>query len=138
MKRVDSHLGSKVAQHFCYLELLTQPCAHAFAHSERLLYLHKQAHGSSSTPPSRPFTYLLTKLGTCNPTHENTPSAHAHPDNKNTTIHTLRAGKKTRTCLLEKRPVREVHELCTSKNVRRFVGSSPSHLDFLQQTFDCD
>lgn len=39
---------------------------------------------------------------------------------------------------LQKQPVREVHELCTSKNVIWCVGSSPSHLDFLQQTFDCD
>lgn len=137
MKRVNSHLGSKVAQHFCYLKLLTQPMRTCIR-LKRLPYLCKHAHGSSSTPPTRPFTYLLTKLGTCTPTHENTPSARAHPDNKNMTIHTLRAGKKTRTCLLEKQSVTEVHELCTSKNVRWFVGSSPSHLDFLQQTFDCD
>lgn len=39
---------------------------------------------------------------------------------------------------LERQAVREVREPCTSKNVRWFVGSSPSHLDFLQQAFDCD
>ncbi len=135
MKRVNSHLGSKVAQHFCYLKLLTRPMCTRIRLKR---YLCKYAHGSSSTPPTRPFTYLLTKLGTCTPTHENTPSARAQPDNKNMTIHTLRAGEKNAGMPSEKQPVREVHELCTSKNVRWFVGSSPSHLDFLQQTFDCD
>lgn len=91
--RVNSHLGSKVTHHLCYAKLLTQPCSHAFA-PKRTTYLYKQAHSSSSTPPTRPFTYLLTKLGTCTPTHEHTPSARAHPDNKNMSIHTLQAGKR--------------------------------------------
>lgn len=107
----------------------------------QLAHLHKQAHGVSSTPPSRPFIYLLTKLGTP-PNKKHTPSAGAHPDNQNMTIHTLRAGEgNPGPCLQEKKKrsqLRAGHTLCTSKNVRWFVGSSPSHLHFLQQTFDCD
>lgn len=75
------------------------------------------------------------------PSKKHTPSARAHPDNKNMTIHTLRAGKgNPGPCLLKKKcsQLRAGHTLCTSKNVRWFVGSSPSHLHFLQQTFDCD
>ena len=58
-------------------------------------------HTSSQTP----FTYLLTKLGTCTPTHENTPSTRARPDNKNMTIHTFMSwvGKKKKPW--EKQPV---------------------------------
>lgn len=85
---------------------------------KQLPHLYKQAHGSSSTPPTRPFIYLLTKLGTCTPTHKNTPSARARPDNKNMSIHTLRAGKKNTNMPSEKQPVREGHGLCTSKNVK--------------------
>lgn len=53
-----------------------------------------------------PFTYLLTKFGTCTPTHENTPSARAHPDNKNMTIHTFTSwGVKKKEKTQEKQPV---------------------------------
>lgn len=102
---------------------------HTCIRLKQLPHLYKQPHGSSSTPPTRPFTCLLTKLGTCTPTHENTPSAHAHPKQEHEHSHFTS---------WEKQPVREGHRLYTSKNVRWFVGSSPSHFDFLQQTFDCD
>lgn len=87
---------------------------HTCIRLKRLPYLYKQAHGSSSTPPTRPFTYLLTKLGTCTPTHENTPSARVHPDNKNMTIHTLRAGEKKK----------KKHEHCFQKSsqLERFTN----------------
>lgn len=112
----------------------------------QLAHLHKQAHGVSSTPSTRPFIciYSPNLAPGPPPSQKHTPSARAHPDNKNMTIHTLRAGEgKPGPCLLKKKKkkssqLRAGHTLCTSKNVRWFVGSSPSHLHFLQQTFDCD
>lgn len=126
-KRLNSQLSSKIAQH-----LLPQVVNSIMCKSIRLKQLphsYKQPHGSPSTPPTRPFTYLLTKLGTCTPTHESTPSAHAHPKQEHEHSHFMS---------WEKQPATEGHRLYTSKNVRWFVGSSPSHFNFLPQTFDCD
>lgn len=50
-KRENSHLGSKVAQHFCYIKLLTQQCAHAFAKSSCRIYTN--AH-TAVVPHLRP------------------------------------------------------------------------------------
>lgn len=106
----------------------------------QLAHLHKQAHGVSSTPPTRPFIYLLTKLGTCTPTQRKTHTFCTRSSRQQEHDHshfTIWGGKSVSP---EKKSgqLEAGHTLCTSKNVRWFVGSSPSHLHFLQQTFDCD
>lgn len=106
-----------------------------------LALLHKQAHGVSSTPPTRPFMYLLTKFGTCTTTRPKTHLLHALIRATRTwpfTLYELGRETRGRACRKKSGQFRAGHTLCTSKNVRWFVGSSPSHLHFLQRTFDCD
>lgn len=132
-KRENSHLGSKVAQHFCYIKLLTQQCAHAFAKSSCRIYTN--AH-TAVVPHLRPdpLSICSPNLAPMLPRHENTPSARVQPDNMNITIHTFTSWEKNTSMPSEKKSskVPEGHRLCASKNVTRYVGTSPSHLDFLQ------
>lgn len=108
VRRVNSHLGSKVKT------LLLPQAGNTTKHTciclKWLPYLYKQAHGSSSTPPTRPFTYLLTKLGTCTPPTK-IHLLHVLTQTTRTWPFTLYELGKNMNMPLEKQPVREVHEL---------------------------
>lgn len=162
MKARTHTLASRAAQHFCCLEAVKLDNAHRRI-AERSCRIYSNTTHAAVVPHLRPepLTYLLTKLGTYAapvpappsaspphphptlPAHENTPSARAQPDNMNMTIHTLRAGRKN-TGGRELGGVggrggdSKGHRLSASKNVTWHVGTSPSHLNFLQPTFACD
>lgn len=137
VKRVNSHPGSKVAKGFCSPELLTQHCKHAFARCSWRNYTNKHTAFPLHLQPDPLHIYLPNLAPAPPPSKKAIPSAHAHPDNKNMTIHTLRAGEENQD-RVSSGQLAAGHTLCTSKNVRWFVGSSPSHLHFLLRTFDCD
>lgn len=109
---LNSHLVSKLETFLLPQDVNSTKCVAL----KRLPCLYQPAHGSSSTPPTRPLTYLLTKHGTCTPNHKNTPSASAHPNNKNMTIHTLRAGGG------KKEEKKHEHAFYKSSQLERFTN----------------
>lgn len=140
VKRVNSHPGSKVAQCFCYPELLTQHCKHAFARCDWRIYTNKHMAFLPHLQPDPLYIYSPNLAPATPPSKKHTFCTRSSRQQEHDHSHFTSWGRKPGTVSPEKKSgqLRASHTLCTSKNVRWFVGSSPSHLHFLQQTFDCD
>lgn len=162
MKARTHTLASRAAQHFCCLEAVKLDNAHRRI-AERSCRIYSNTTHAAVVPHLRPepLTYLLTKLGTYTapvpaPPLSQPSTSPSHPTRPRKYTFCTRTARQHEhdhshfTSWEKKHRGSGVggvggrggdskgHRLSASKNVTWHVGTSPSHLNFLQPTFACD